>query len=189
MTTIDTMTSEQRQDLERRLQDAGRRLVERDVHYCISYLVSTLASGYGGETSGDLGEMAEQAFELSTAVPDYVEAAEQNGATLYQDDDGDWKWKDADDNESDDFWSDRDDAAKNYCEENRVDTDDYGREVYEHWIVSNWLADKLAERGEKIDKDFAGMTVWARTTTGQAILLDGVIREIVTDLGWHKPQA
>jgi len=183
---MDTMTSEQRNDLERRLQEAGSRLVDREVVYCISSLVYTMAQAYGHEGPKDVQDMAEQAFELSTALPDYEEAAEQNGATLFQDDDGDWKWKDEDGNESDDFWSDKADAAQNYCEKNRVDTDDYGREVYEHWIVSRWLADKLQERGERVDRDFAGMIVWARTTTGQAISLDHVIRQIVIDLGWHK---
>lgn len=55
-------------------------------------------------------------------------------------------------------------------------------EVYEHWIVSTWLADKLEERGEAIEKDFYGLTIWGRSCTGQAILLDRVIREIYQDL-------
>ena len=64
-----------------------------------------------------------------------------------------------------------------------IDADDdenepYEREVFEHWIVSKWLADQLAANGEKIDDDFAGMVVWARTTTGQDIALDRVICDI-----------
>jgi hypothetical protein len=33
-----------------------------------------------------------------------------------------------------------------FCEDNRIDA--YQREAYEHWIVSQWLADRLAEKGE-----------------------------------------
>lgn len=60
-------------------------------------------------------------------------------------------------------------------------------EVFEHWIVSDWLAEKLAAKGEKVDTDFAGLTVWARTTTGQGIASDSVIQDIVADL--NKPES
>lgn len=54
------------------------------------------------------------------------------------------------------------------------------REVFEHWIVSGWLANSLRERGEVV-VDFMNMDVWARTTTGQSIALDGVIRDMITE--------
>ena len=38
-------------------------------------------------------------------------------------------------------------------------------------------------------KDFFGMTVWGRATTGQAILLDGVISEICSDMEILEGQA
>jgi hypothetical protein len=62
------------------------------------------------------------------------------------------------------------------CEQNEIEPHD--REVYEHWIVSDWLARRLEEEGEKVDTDFAGLTVWARTCTGQSIALDDVIQRI-----------
>lgn len=52
------------------------------------------------------------------------------------------------------------------------------KEIYEYWIVSNWLIEKLADKGEAIIRH---ENIWCRTTTGQAILLDSVIREIVTE--------
>jgi hypothetical protein len=54
-------------------------------------------------------------------------------------------------------------------------------EAYEHWIVSGWLAGKLEERGH-ITGEFAGLTIWGRCTTGQAISMDGVIKEIAAEL-------
>lgn len=52
-------------------------------------------------------------------------------------------------------------------------------EVYEWWMVSNWLCDKLKEKGKVVLSD---ENIWGRCTTGQAILLDHVISEICEDL-------
>lgn len=52
-------------------------------------------------------------------------------------------------------------------------------EIYEWWMVTGWLAEKLQEKGECIIPDF---NLWGRCTTGQAILLDGVICSICEDL-------
>ncbi len=58
-------------------------------------------------------------------------------------------------------------------------------EIYEWWAVSQWLAEKLEEKGEIIA--YAGRTcIWGRRTTGQAILLDYIISEICNDLDLLK---
>ena len=69
-----------------------------------------------------------------------------------------------------------------------IELDDYQEavEAYEHWIVSDWLADKLEAYGEMITKDFLGLTIWGRSCTGQAILLDWVISKICDDLKMLK---
>lgn len=55
------------------------------------------------------------------------------------------------------------------------------REVYEWWIVSRWLYERLRQKGEPvIDSDYGYL--WGRTCTGQAILLDAVIEEIYDEL-------
>src|SRR5579864_5766786 len=51
------------------------------------------------------------------------------------------------------------------------------QEIYEWWIVSDWLAEKLKKQGEPILDNNYG-TWWGRTTTGQAIFLDEVIEDI-----------
>lgn len=148
-------------------------LVAREVHYCVSYLVSTLAGGDSSENRGDLADMMEQALELACPIVDWEETAIQAGwrvvgnELVHDDLDRVLPLEDACAYET---------AA---CD---VDADLIEREVYEHWIVSDWLADKLAAHGEKVDKDFAGMTVWARTTTGQGIASDSVIVAIHTAL-------
>ena len=55
-------------------------------------------------------------------------------------------------------------------------------EPYEFWIVSPWLGRKLKEYGEIVSFDFFGFTIWGRCSSGQAILLDGVISRICEEL-------
>lgn len=54
-------------------------------------------------------------------------------------------------------------------------------EVYEHWIVSDWLADKLSALGHPTGELF-GLTIWGRGGTGQAILLDYAIAAIAAEM-------
>lgn len=147
-----------------------RDLVAREVHYCVSSLIYMLSGGDARDHRGDLSELCEQARELSYPLEDWEDAAREagfletdSGITEPSDDDPDsWNtWQEA-------------------CEAR--DIEPHQREIYEHWIVSDWFADKLAEKGEKIDKDFAGLTVWGRTTTGQAIYMDSVVQDICRDL-------
>ena len=56
------------------------------------------------------------------------------------------------------------------------------REVFSYYIVSDWLATELSDRGEPIEMDFYGSTIWGRTTYGQAISMDWVIQDIYKDL-------
>lgn len=59
-----------------------------------------------------------------------------------------------------------------------LDIEPHEREAYEHWIVSDYLARQLRDRGEMVTTDLYGLTVWGRCTTGQSISMDGVIEEI-----------
>lgn len=136
----------------------AENLVQREVHYCVSALIANTAALYGEKTPTlELADMAEQAFELCTPLEDWETPATDNG-----------------------WHGDDEDSARQFCEDN--DIEPYQREIFEHWIVSDWLADKLAAKGEKVDKDFAGLTVWARTTTGQGIANDWVIEQIAADV-------
>ena len=60
------------------------------------------------------------------------------------------------------------------CEPEPVD-------VLEYWVVSQWLADKLEEVGECIERDFHGLIIWGLTTSGQAISMDNEIQQIVEE--------
>lgn len=155
-------------------------MVRQEVLCCMSSLVHTLAQGYGasmdlGQPIKELSELAEQAYELAIPIPDYEEAATQEG----------WRHVGTELDRCMVFsrgtsitgadtvractWGE-------LCELQNIDP--YEWEVFEHWAVSPWLAEKLAAEGEKVDTDFAGMCVWARTCAGQGIASDGVIQRI-----------
>jgi hypothetical protein len=55
------------------------------------------------------------------------------------------------------------------------------KEIYEWWLVTSWFEDKLKEKGE-VFLELFGETWWGRQCTGQAILLDYVIGRIGEDI-------
>ena len=67
-----------------------------------------------------------------------------------------------------------------------IDPAELQTEVLEYWIVTGWLADKLEAKGERVERNFYGLTLWGRCCTGQAILLDRVIRDIHDEAYGHK---
>jgi hypothetical protein len=75
------------------------------------------------------------------------------------------------------------DAVFDYADVSNIydeDTEEY-KEIFEWWIVSDWMANKLEEKGESILKNDYG-TWWGRSCTGQSIILDYVIERIYDDL-------
>lgn len=177
--------------MDKSLEARAERMVRLEVRACVSSLVSTLAAGFGttfnpdhylGEKTTDLYSLFDQAFELCSPVLDYEEAARQAG------------WKTADmtlgmlvnDSILDDDGNAFDaEGWQEACELSGVGP--YEREIFEHWIVSDWLAEKLEAEGERVDRDFAGLCVWGRTTTGQAIAMDDVIQRITARM--FSPEA
>ncbi|WP_299315988.1 hypothetical protein [uncultured Halomonas sp.] len=71
------------------------------------------------------------------------------------------------------------DDWEDLCSEQGIDP--HESEAFEHWLVSNWLAHKLTERGYTV-RTFMDMTVWARGCTGQAIYCDWVMEDIARSL-------
>lgn len=158
------------------------QMVQREVMCCMSSAVSVLAKNYGNALSAtdyrkaddmrELAELVEQAFALARPVDDYQEAAEQAGwQEQPREENGQHVFVDSTDGQT---W-----CAANWealCSDH--DIAPYEWEVFEHWAVSPWFAEKLKEQGERVDDDFCGLNVWARTTTGQGIASDGVVQRI-----------
>lgn len=172
------------------IHEQAKRLWQLEGGHCASSLVAVLSRGYGmiesdrpgASTVAELSALAEQAFELAAPIDDWESAARDAG----------WHVVDLDPNpthedalqepclfheEQDRIWPLND--WRGACEDLNIEP--HQREVFEHWIVSDWLADQLAAKGEKVDKDFVGLTIWARTTTGQAAYADHVIEQIAAE--------
>lgn len=62
------------------------------------------------------------------------------------------------------------------------------QDILEWWIVTEWFAKKLHEKGEPI-LEWGNNHYWGRTCSGQAILLDGVITDICSDMEILEGQA
>lgn len=165
------------------------RLVEQEIICNVSHLVATLASNCAAiETGPDCGQSLEslafQAMELAMPIDEWEEAATQAGWNT-----GSAAWSNVPNPEN--YWGKDGEthpagniiaykSAQECCEDQNIEP--YQREVFEHWFVTDWLADRLEAKGEKVDKDFAGHCVWARTTTGQGIAPGSVIEAIYADI-------
>lgn len=159
------------------LQQRAALLVEREVHLCVSSIVSTLAYGFPDDLAGTRTRdypgwgLREQAAELASPVLDYESAAREAGWRPNPNGRTSWVWKDEYGHDCAPSWQDA-------CAADDIEPREL--EVYEHWAVSTWLAENLIEQGERVDTDFTGWNVWARTATGQSISADVVIERIVT---------
>jgi hypothetical protein len=175
------------------------QLVQREVGPCVSTLVSELAN-MGDAIPEGLGDY-DSIMELCTARDSWEDTFRDNcksGDGIYEydgefyfSDHGALTW-----NEEEDTWQtgggtgmeepemhdSREEVAKVWCEKEGIEQGE--REVYEHWIVSRFLADKLREQGETVGEDIAGFDyIWGRCTSGQAILLDHVMGAIADSMG------
>ena len=152
-----------------------QEFVGQQVIYCVSPLVYTLTQ----ENKLD----DELSIELWTAPVDYESAEyeiEQADCQLCQCEDY-WGVRDQDNNEIVDCChNSKEDAISNYFDH---DLEEYRAEIFEHWIVSSYLAKKLHEQNETVVEDFYGINyIWCRSTTGQAIWLDWPIQQIYKEL-------
>lgn len=160
-----------------------QELVEREVIYCVSGLIY------------DLREVAEKLDDYDTYLtltggkPDYEEAARN---FIEQDADFDQLVAIVAEYDSDDLdmtlpfreavrklVSEQDGGFDWVCDEYRLDPE-YG-EIYEHWIVTGWLGDRLRSRGHVVE-EYLGLTIWGRGCTGQAVCIDNVIEDICKEM-------
>lgn len=164
------------------VEQRADRIVRQEVRCCLSGLVSIVAEGVNSllnRRGEPLSELCYQAQELVSPIDDYEEAAIQEGwIHPERQPDGQNIFTNATESEQNMTWCAKDWQALCYD----FDIEPHQREVFEHWAVSEWLGHKLEAKGEKVDFDFAGLTVWARTCSGQGIACDGVIQEIAKDL-------
>ncbi len=61
------------------------------------------------------------------------------------------------------------------------ETEEY-TEIFEFYIVTQFLAEELVKRKEIVWDMFNGQYIWGRTCCGQAVYMDGVMQEIAEEL-------
>lgn len=173
------------------IDDMARRIVAEDVCYCVSGLIGTLLKG-ATDSDGVALLDDNEADALAYRAPDaddYRDAVPhgERVTIMKRDNDGApgaglWEWFGP--NSDTVFTDDGADYPETELEAWRsaFDANDWehpnGSEIYEHWLVTGWLAAKLRDAGEAIADDVLGMTVWGRPTTGQMIQMDAVIQRI-----------
>ena len=149
--------------------------VSREIIYCVSSLIYTL---------NQEGKLDEEYWNLLESI-DWDEAQstiEQNNCIVQEEVDF-WGVYDLDTEYYvvDPNHNTKHQAIEEYFNDVNWDLHEHNREVYEHWLVSSYLGEKLKDKGETVE-DFYGLTVWGRTTTGQGIQCDYVIQEIYNEL-------
>ena len=210
-------------NFESKRQELARRLVDREIYYRVSSLVSTLSNlaqeclpsvlrnegldweddilpllestnyeealrAWVMDTDGVDVQSLESAIEIDNYWGEFLEEVIIPKLGQLGDDLDDWL--DADPERDEKFRElvferlYKNSDMEELCRELDVDTDDFRGDIYEHWLISDWLARKLKERGETTG-ELCGLTVWGRGTTGQSICLDRVIQNLAIEL-WQE---
>lgn len=144
------------------------QLVQRELGSCVSSLVHHFSQNEEALTGSDYSyedilQLCEQE-DWESSVREHANfVSEENGDIIVK----------VDDEEEYDDWREAAEA---------LGIDEPQRhEAYEHWIVSDWLADKLKGEGE-ITGELFNLTIWGRCTSGQSISMDGVIARIAAGM-------
>jgi uncharacterized C2H2 Zn-finger protein len=159
-------------------QTIKMQFVQREVYACISDFAEYLFS-YDGDKYADWDEWENLYIahcpECGEVVKDWNEVTE---------DDVEYLQSDTIANEYMDHGVKCPHCDEIFEEEPEAEPQD----IYEYWIVSSWLGEKLREKGEPVLARGGGW-IWGRTCTGQAILLDHVISETCYDMEILEGQA
>lgn len=133
-------------------QDIKRRFVEREVLACFSYEMESVLRS--GENYRDK-EYPLPTYEEIENLYEYKCPECGNGFPIEEE-------------------------AKSCCD-SKDEPENETQEILEWWIVTEWLAKKLSAKGQPV-LEWGNNWYWGRTCSGQAILLDGVISEICSEM-------
>lgn len=166
----------------RELEKTALNIAAREVHLNITGLVSTLAEGVTSPaafSSPTLCDLYDQAAALWVAVDDWEEAARQAGWAAHHNSrnhENGVYFQNAQTKDIAEASPANACGWEDLCSEQGISP--YPWEVFEVWAVSDSLGEDLAALGEKVDDDFAGLVVWARTTTGVSFAGDDLFLRV-----------
>lgn len=140
-------------------QGIKRKFVEREVKACFSYeMEAVLKQGMNGGNS-DLPDYDQIENSYEERCPECGEAEESPEDQITED--------------------------KQYkcasCEKIFDEWEQEPQDIMEWWIVTKWLYEKLKAKNHPV-LEWGNNYYWGRCTSGQAILLDGVISEICAEM-------
>ena len=159
-------------------QEICRKLVNREVGQCVSYLVSELASD--DKYMDDLMPILVQEDYLEPSLWFCENDISNIDAMNYLIDNENEMPSTGNAKKQLKRWLENNpDNVQDFANEFNIDPEQ--NEALEHWIVSEWFAKKLVSKGEMVT-EFMDLTIWGRCTSGQAIYIDGVIKEIASDM-------
>ena len=161
-----------------------REIVRDEVLVCASSLISQLSEALANTT------MAEELWDMFE-TPNHESALEEvegEGYELVEYEPGTWAFF-----AEGDAWNEENALCEGDDREEVIEEgvdelcgshiSEYRYEVYEHWIVTDWLGKKLEDQGEKV-VDFYNLNIFCRCCSGQAIAMDPYIIEIAKESGW-----
>ena len=143
-------------------QKIKEKFVEREVKACFSYeMEAILKVSFESKTDLPSWEDVENLYEYN--CPNCGQGYQTIG----------------------DFGQNTENRCEFHCPSCQADFDtepeNEPQEIFEWWIVTGYLYHKLKKKGEPV-LEWGNNWYWGRTTTGQAILLDGVITSICRDM-------
>lgn len=182
------------------------QLVHREVLHCVSYLMDHFAKNPESLDGSDYSY--DEVLDLCRQQADPKEAFYEEGYELVKDTGGisyavtrdiaTWHLKIILDDYDRGKYATLDEAKDEFLKENGeevrdpedsqaicdvldIDVAEHDSEVFEHWAVSKWFAEKLQAHGETVGQLF-DFHIWGRATTGQAISMNSVVVEIALEM-------
>ena len=153
------------------------RIIEQEILTNASWLISSLCSLGDPE----LMDVDQEALFDVCSQPDYSVAPEGYEIEKSM---GAYYWHREAEGQFDETESS--DAVFNTPEAACADAwDDYGDtpedniEALQHWLISDWLAEKIMDVGGMAATDILGFAVWGRSECGQGLDIDSTLKAVV----------
>jgi len=143
------------------IQEIIARLVDREIFCQVSYMVEVVGR-LASSSEQDQGEL-EQVIALNCAPlsEENAQAAAKGEGWNISEEEEEYNFQVTDSADGEVLEVSYADSWVDLCQEQNIDVEPV--EIMNHWSVSNFLCEKLAEQGETIDEDFCGLNVWAST--------------------------
>lgn len=161
-------------------QETIQRIIDQEIYTNASQFVTELTQDPEGRYIDDITPCLEQV--------DYSEPPE--GYFVEETIDGEWMVIQTGGNV--DLSGAGDDTYETEGQAIRAAWEDYGDEPEEriealqHWLVSDWLADKLESIGACVVHDIMGFDIWGRTECGQSLTMDSDLNKVAELIGYKE---